>query len=237
MNLSIVPIYLAIVFLFCFLIVRQASKNEIIAKAVERKILLLLLAFILWSVSVALLALGDQHVSLIATIPLLWQAFVPVGIWITAIFLSADLRSGLLKIATHTPAQWLVLIQALRLGAIGGIVKGLNGEICSDYVFWIGVPDFLFGLSALLIGLLMFNREINVRLLIVWHLIGFSLIFFPTFLIMSYWMNEPGFVFIFEYPMILAPGMLVPLLISLNLLHAWGLFQKQRHSHPQGLQT
>ncbi|MET0080952.1 MAG: hypothetical protein ABW119_21035, partial [Candidatus Thiodiazotropha lotti] len=105
------------------------------------------------------------------------------------------------------------------------------------YIFWIGIPDFLFGLSALFIGLLMMNRKIKARLLLVWHLIGFSLIFFPTFVIMSYWMNEPGFVFIFEYPMILAPGMLVPLLISLNLLHAWGLFQNERQSQLQSLQT
>ncbi|MCG7872752.1 MAG: hypothetical protein N0C81_04100 [Candidatus Thiodiazotropha lotti] len=237
MNLSIVPIYLAVVFLFCFLLVRRASKNEFIEKAVERKILLLLLAFIVWSVSIALLALGDQHISLMAKIPLLWQAFVPVVIWITALILSAELRSGLLKIATHTPAHWFVLIQSLRLGAIGGVVKGLNGEIASGYIFWIGIPDFLFGLSALFIGLLMMNRKIKARLLLVWHLIGFSLIFFPTFVIMSYWMNEPGFVFIFEYPMILAPGMLVPLLISLNLLHAWGLFQNERQSQLQSLQT
>ncbi|MBW9271240.1 MAG: hypothetical protein K1566_16495 [Candidatus Thiodiazotropha sp. (ex. Lucinisca nassula)] len=237
MTLSIVPIYLVVVFFFCFLLVRYASKNQLIDTAEQRKILLLLLAFILWSVSIAFLALDNRHVALMSSVPLLWQAFVPVMIWVTAFVLSADLRSGLLKIAMHTPAQWFVLLQALRIGAIGGIVKGLNGDISSGYVFWIGIPDFLFGLSALVIGLLMFKREVKSPLLMVWNLIGFALIFFPTFLIMGYWMSEPGFVFIFEYPMILAPGMLVPLLISMNLLHAWGLFQKTRQSLTHSLQS
>ncbi|MES9865833.1 MAG: hypothetical protein ABW157_10875 [Candidatus Thiodiazotropha sp. LLP2] len=44
-------------------------------------------------------------------------------------------------------------------------------------------------------------------------------------------MSEPGFIFIFEYPMILAPSILVPMLISINLLHAWGLLEKEREGH------
>ena len=41
-------------------------------------------------------------------------------------------------------------------------------------------------------------------------------------------MNEPGFVFIFEFPMILAPSIVLPVFISLNLLHAWGIFVRCR---------
>ncbi|MBV2090339.1 MAG: hypothetical protein KUF72_05575, partial [Candidatus Thiodiazotropha sp. (ex Ctena orbiculata)] len=61
------------------------------------------------------MALDNRHIALMSSVPLLWQAFVPVMIWVTAFVLSADLRSGLLKIAMHTPAQWFVLLQALRL--------------------------------------------------------------------------------------------------------------------------
>ena len=57
---------------------------------------------------------------------------------------------------------------------------------------------------------------------------GFGLIILPTFLPMSYWMNEPGFRFIFEFPMILAPSIVIPIFISLNLLHAWGVFVSDR---------
>ena len=38
-------------------------------------------------------------------------------------------------------------------------------------------------------------------------------------------MNEPGFVFIFEFPMVLAPSIILPILIFLNLLMAWRIFE------------
>ncbi|MDJ0991378.1 MAG: hypothetical protein QNI85_15265, partial [Desulfobacterales bacterium] len=38
-------------------------------------------------------------------------------------------------------------------------------------------------------------------------------------------MNEPGFGFILAFPMVLAPGVVVPFLIFLNLLAAWKLRQ------------
>ena len=231
MNVSIVPIYLALVFLFCFFVARRASIHGVIDRNEERQVTFLLVILILWAVLCTVMGLNNLHIILFHEIPVLWQAFVPVGIWVTAILLSAKLRSGLLKIAMGTPVHWFILLQSLRLGAVGGIIKGLNGEIVSNYVFWIGIPDFLFGLSALIIGFLMLYRIVSGRLLAVWHLVGFSLIFFPTFGIMNYWMSEPGFIFIFEYPMILAPSILVPMLISINLLHAWGLLEKEREGH------
>ncbi len=45
---------------------------------------------------------------------------------------------------------------------------------------------------------------------------------------MNYWMNEPGFTFIFEFPMILAPSIVIPTFISLNLLHAGGIFVTEK---------
>ena len=157
-------------------------------------------------------------------IPLLWQAFVPFVLWNIAFTFSGTLRNGLRGIATSTPGHWLVFIQALRIGALGGIMKGVRGEVTSEFVFWIGIPDFLFGLSALVVGWLLLRKAVGPRFLIAWNLVGFALIFLPTFVPMNYWMNEPGFSFIFEFPMILAPSIVVSTLISLNLLHAWGVF-------------
>ena len=57
---------------------------------------------------------------------------------------------------------------------------------------------------------------------------GFALIFLPTYVPMNYWMDEPGFTFIFEFPMVLAPSIVIPIFISLNLLHAWGIFVTQK---------
>ena len=174
------------------------------------------------------MGLRGDHLRLMQEIPWLWQAFVPVIVWSVHFLLSASLRNALFKIATNTPLQWLLFLQALRLGAIGGILKGMQGTISSDYVYWIGIPDFLFGLSALAMGLAAQRKEINLSFVLTWNLLGFSLIFFPTFGIMGHWMSEPGFEFIFEFPMILAPSIVVPLFISMNLMHAWGLLAQER---------
>jgi hypothetical protein len=168
------------------------------------------------------------------TIPLLWQALVPVAIWFTALLLSPSIRRGLHGIALSTPSHWLAWVQALRVGAIGGVMKGISGEIDSGYVLWIGIPDMLFGISALLIGWLLLRGNLDQRMLMFWNLLGFGLIFFPTFLIMPYWMSEPGFNFIFEYPMILAPGMVVATLLSLNLMQAWAAWNERNRERTTG---
>ncbi|MCU7811352.1 MAG: hypothetical protein KZQ77_08955 [Candidatus Thiodiazotropha sp. (ex Notomyrtea botanica)] len=230
MKLSILPLFVMFIFLFCMVITRKARMNASISVAEERSVYILLFMFLAWTMIVIVMGLQGTHIEFMQKIPFLWQAFVPVIMWGTAFLLSSSLRNGLFGIATSTPLYWLVFFQALRLGALGGVIKGVQGEITSDYVFWIGIPDFIFGLSALIIGLALLRKKISFRFLIIWNILGFSLIFFPTFVVMNYWMNEPGFVFIFEYPMVLAPSVVVPMFISINLLHAWGMLEKEKRS-------
>jgi hypothetical protein len=72
------------------------------------------------------------------------------------------------------------------------------------------------------------RKSVSPRFLIAWNLVGFALIFLPTYVPMNYWMDEPGFTFIFEFPMVLAPSIVIPIFISLNLLHAWEIFVTQK---------
>ena len=106
----------------------------------------------------------------------------------------------------------------------------MQGQITSSFVLWVGIPDFLFGVSAILVGWLLLREAVSKSFLVVWGLIGASLILLPTFPLMNYWMNEPGFVFIFEFPMVMAPGIVVPMLIFFNLLLALGSFSIQGRS-------
>ncbi len=228
MKLSILPIFVAIVFIFCAGITRRAKSHQAINAAEARSVYALLLAFLAWTVVAVVLGIKGKHLELMARVPFLWQAFVPVVLLSTAFTFSGTLRSGLRGIATSTPGHWLVFIQALRIGALGGIMKGIRGEITSGFVFWIGIPDFLFGVSALVVGWLLMRKAVGPRFLIAWNLVGFALIILPTFVPMNYWMNEPGFTFIFEFPMILAPSIVIPTFISLNLLHAWGIFVTEK---------
>ncbi len=232
MQLSIVPVFVALVLIFCIVITRQARSNGAITATEARSVYALLLSFFAWTLIAFVMGVRGTHLELMPDVPLLWQAFVLVVLWSTAFAFSGTLRGGLRGIATSTPGHWFAFLQALRIGALGGIMKGIQGEVTSKFVFWIGIPDFLFGVSALVVGWLLLRKAVDPRSLIAWNLVGFALIILPTFVPMSFWMNEPGFSFIFEFPMILAPSIVIPIFISLNLLHAWGIFVTEKSPRP-----
>jgi len=224
-KFSVLPIFVIIIFIFCIGITRRAKLNQSINVAEGRSVYALLLAFFAWTVIAVVLGIRGIHPSLMEEIPLLWQACVPVVLLTIGLIFSRTLRSGLRGIVANTPWHWLVFAHALRIGAIGGVMKGIKGEITSGYVFWIGIPDFLFGLSALVVGWLVLRNAVSHLFLAIWNLVGALLILLPTFIPMNYWMNEPGFVFIFEFPMVLAPSIVLPIFIFLNLLVAWRIFE------------
>jgi len=225
MKLSLVPLLALLTLAFGVFITAKAKKDGSISRAEARSVYFLVLAFAVWTAILIALGIGGSHVALMDRIPLLWQSGIPVTILFINFILSRNLRRALDGIASSTPPHWLVFFQALRIGALGGVIKGIQGQITSSFVFWIGIPDFLFGVSAILVGGLLLREAVSKGFLVVWGLIGASLILLPTFPLMNYWMNEPGFVFIFEFPMVLAPGIVVPMFIFFNLLLAWGAFQ------------
>lgn len=225
---SILPFYAVAVIGFCILLIVNVKKSEEIDGFDRKSIWIIIALLIGWTIILTIMGYRNLHVKLMESIPLLWQAFVPVTIWMTVLAVSPKARKSMHKIAMSTPDRWLVWIQALRLGAIGGVVKGVTGSIESSYVLWVGIPDVLFGLSALVLGWLLRSRSVPRKILLTWNLVGFSIIFFPTFAVMNHWMNEPGFTFIFEFPMILAPGNVVSMLISMNLMHAWAALYSDR---------
>jgi hypothetical protein len=184
----------------------------------------------IWTLVSMALGIRGLHASpaLLVRVPLLWQACVPVAVVAVALLLSGNLRSGLRGIASGTPWHWLVFLQALRIGALGGVIKGIRGEVTSSYVFWVGIPDFLYGVSALIVGWLVLRKALGNGALMAWNLVGAAIILLPTFLFMNYWMKEPGFIFIFEFPMVLAPSTVVPMLILFNFLLAWRTFELRR---------
>ena len=224
LNFSILPIYVIGIFIFCGFITYRAKKNRSITARGALSIYILLLALFIWTLIVIGMGMQGIHVSLIERIPLLWQPFIPILITGIAFLSSQTLRGALRKVASTTPWSWLIFFQGLRISALGGVIKGLKGEITSNFVFWVGIPDFLYGVSAVLLGWLYLKNVVNNRFLFLWNLIGASIILLPVVAFMNYFMNEPGFVFIFQFPMVLAPSIVVPMFILSNLLLAWGIF-------------
>jgi hypothetical protein len=225
MKVSVLPILIIIIFVFCIGITRRVKLNQSINAAEARSVYALLLVFFAWTLIAVVLGIKGIHLSLMERVPLLWQSCVPVVLLTIGLIISRMLRSGLKGIVANTPWHWLVFAHALRIGALGGVMKGIKGEVTSSFVFWVGIPDLLYGFSAIIVGLLLLREAVSNRFLMVWNLIGPAIILLPTFIFMNYWMNEPGFVFIFEFPMVLAPSIVVPIFIFLNLLMAWRIFQ------------
>lgn len=236
MEYSILPILLIIVFVFCIVLAQRTKALEAITREETRHVNGLLGLLFLWGMACTAMGIQGGHTSpeLLGRIPFLWQAVVPVIIAAIYLLSSQALRSALSVIATVTPLQWLVFFQALRIGALGGVLKGLQGEITSSYVFWVGIPDLVYGLSALCLGSLLRRKLVGEAFMIVWNLVGPLIILLPTFLGMNYFMNEPGFIFIFEFPMVLAPGIVVPIFIFINLIAVWKLYKSKYKTAASG---
>lgn len=224
MRLSIVPFYILLVFAFCIFITYRARRNQGINQIETRSIYIFIAGLFGWTVASTIFGLRGIHSSpeLLERIPFLWQAFVAITMWMVFYAFSSTFRGALNKLADATPATWLVFVQALRVGALGSVVKAVRGDITSSFPLWVGIPDFLFGVSAIIIGyLLLRNPTAYRRTLIAWSTAGAAIILLPTFGFMPYWMNEPGFTFIFEFPMVMSPSIIVPILVLLNFLLAW----------------
>jgi len=226
MKFSILPVFIIAVFAFCFFITFRAQKNQSINTKEARSAYVLLFAFGVWALASIIMGIKQLHLPLMDRIPLLWQSCVLMVILGMGLMVKS-LRSALRGIASTTPLHWLIFFQGLRIGALGTIIKVFRGEITSGFPLWVGIPDFLFGLSALLVGWLYLRKSVSNGFLIGWNLMGAAIILAPVFAAMPYWMNEPGFSFIFEFPMVLAPSIVVPLLILLNFLMAWNLFENR----------
>ena len=129
MKVSILPLLVIIIFIFCIGITRRAKLNQSINVSEVRSVYALLLVFFAWTVIAVVLGIKAIHPSLMQHIPLLWQACVPVVLLTMGLTFSRTLRSGLRGIVANTPWHWLVFAHALRIGAIGGVMKGIKGEI------------------------------------------------------------------------------------------------------------
>jgi hypothetical protein len=93
----------------------------------------------------------------------------------------------------------------------------------------LGVPDMLFGLSAIPVFRRARRGGMRPRALATWHLVGFGVVFLPGELVIQsglpgpiYWYTaQPDSLAFLQFPMAFGPTAVVPLLLLMNLLCAW----------------
>lgn len=139
---------------------------------------------------------------------------------------SPNLRRGLQEAFRAVPLSWLTYIHAVRLLAVGTITKYIQGSLPGHFILFVGVPDFLIGLTAPVIGYMAFQRRaLSRQVLAAWHLIG-ALVYLPALPLMHLSVPSPIQVYVdgpttaevLSFPMALVPSFVVPLLLGFHFL-------------------
>lgn len=138
-------------------------------------------------------------------------------------------REGIVLAASHASNLQLSSFHALRLLAIGTVIKYTQGQLPLHFVIFGSAPDLLFAASAVVVTIFEATTPLDPEFLIVWHIVGF-LVFFGAGISMFFsvpspfriYRNKPDASLVFQFPMLLAPNFTVPLFA---LAHVFALLK------------
>jgi hypothetical protein len=235
MKLSMLPIIFLIQILAIDVAARRATRQNQIDRIQKRLINIGLTMQIVWAVASATLAYNEifQQQWFLAAWPSFWVTFIAVILVMLPWLFSIRIKEALRGLIDAVPLHWLVGFQGLRIVAIGSIFKAVNGEFSRYFAFYVGIPDLVFGLSALIMARLVYINVVGTWGVILWNLIGAAIIV-PIGLVLlqmglqgawHVFTDSPTIATIFEFPMALAPTVVVPIFVMMNLLVAMRLFE------------
>ena len=134
-------------------------------------------------------------------------------------------REGVLIAASQATHAELAWIHALRLLAIGTVIKYWQGELPLHFILLGAIPDFLFGASAVFVAGMADSQALTPAFLIAWHWVGFALftgaglsMFFSVPSPFRIFETKPDSTIVFRFPMALAPNFTVPLFMLGHIL-------------------
>ncbi len=238
LKLSTVPL------LFAVQLVAIAYANHRAAKqnsAMQSKwIYSVLVMLAVWGVMCTYLAFSGVYQSsgFLNAYPMLWLPIIPFLIISLPLALQ-PVRDSYRMLIDSTLTTWLVGVHVLRVLALGTIIKAHNGLFSQSFATYVGIPDFIFGLSAILVLWLVIKRQISDSLLIIWSLVG-VLVVIPGASIVAQkglpgvfysTVETPGIETLFEFPMVLAPSLVVPLFLAFNLFTGIRLIERKQQPH------
>ncbi len=229
MKFSSIPLLIVIVFGFTIFLVFRLKRLSLINKAERNRLIFLVVALLSWGGVSGFLSHEGAYVSegFLTKAPGYWLPFIPVMIVIVLMLASRTLRDGLRKLVDGTPGHWLTGIHMVRILAVGSLIKASNGLFPEKFAWYVGIPDLVFGISAVLITLWVGKRHVGDDVMRAWHFTGAMVVLVPANGFMHLYMQEPLFKALFVFPMALAPTLIVPTLVMLNLLVVWRLMEKR----------
>lgn len=240
-SFSTLPLILAAQIAFwCWLALSMFRKG--LLRATDLVVLGFWLALLcLWGFLTAQWAMDGsfRSGSFYALLPALWLPAVPIAA--TTLFaLVSPLGRVLIAIGRENPRAFVVL-QALRVAAIGGLVKAYLGLMPALFTVIVGVPDLLFGLSALFLLLGWPKDGWPARGLMVWNIMGFLIIFLAGPLLIQLGLPGPLHVItsqpdgraLLEFPMVWAPMVVVPVFMIMNAIQVIATWQDRTAAQQQ----
>ena len=230
MPISTLPFLAVAVFGFLLFQTRRLYLEGFLQSPQRNWINALVAILLGWGVISGYLAESGIYASpgFLSLAPGFWLPFVPVVMALAMVVLVPSLRQGLRVFVDRTPVHWLTGIHQLRVLALGSIIKAAYGLFPAKFAWYVGIPDFLFGISAVLLTLfLVRHRGIPAWKLAPWHLAGAMVVLIPAIGLMHVYMREPLFTELFAFPMALAPTLVVPTFIMLNMLVVWRLLEQR----------
>ncbi len=230
MNFSSVPFLFLLQIAFWLWLTRSACSYQKLTKKQAKSIVAWLVMLVAWGFVTSALAICGVYgsPSFLGLWPGFWLPLIPMLLSAGCYVFWPTFREAIQQIVAVTPAQQFVLIQALRISAIGGLYKATLGLMPSVFVYVVGIPDLLYGISALVLAANHRLKPLNPRLLGIWNLTGLAIIAMTAPLAMQ--MSLPGPLYIFQnlpdgqallaFPMVLAPTLVVPFFITINAMVA-----------------
>ncbi len=240
-TLSTIPLLFAVQMLAVFVATRHAVTHKGMTGAVW--IYALMCVLVAWGgVTTALALLGVyQTDSFLAAYPTLWLPFVPATLILIIPLLFTSARTAVRDLIDASSWKWLIGIHALRILAVGTLIKAWRGEFARSFAILVGIPDMLFGLSAVFMLWLAKKGRVSAVGLILWNLLGVAVIL-PAPIVGQRGLpglfnaveESPGMVTLYEFPMVLAPTLVVPVFFMTNLFVAIRLVERSASEQTSG---
>lgn len=227
-NISSLPLLFVVMLV---LIARHAglvASKDLQLRAGLKKFWILLVLHFMWGFATSYLALTGFYTSetFYGWYPGFWY---PFNFWfISALFMfDSDVRKFIFAMLNRQYNRKLIRFQALRVLAVGTLIKTIMGLFPVYIEMTIGIADLLFGFYALYLGF--FAKGIESEK---WHgrvywanLISFLVIAPGAVLIqlglpspIRQFATPPTAEVMFDFPMVLAPTLLVPLFVFISIL-------------------
>lgn len=228
MQLSSLPLLIAVVFGFLWFLVSRLHRAGILNSDQRNQMALLIGVILMWGMFIGYQSSVGRFGSepFYNLMPGYWMPYVPVVVALSMMLSLAPLRDGLRVLVDETPVHWLSGIHILRILALGTLLKASNDLFPQMFAWFVGGPDLLFGVSAIIVTLLARSGRLSDRFILYWHLAGALAIVLPVAGLMHLFMVEPLFAELFMFPMVMAPALIVPTLVLLNLLVAWRFYEQ-----------